>query len=315
MGKALRRAILYAFVRGLMSLAFILPRSLALRLFGGLGALASLFLRKDRIRAEVNLSLAFPQYSRQEIRDLARRVYAELGRNCADVFRFPRLRWYELSRFVKVEGLSYFEEAVSRGRGVVVVTGHIGCWELLAAYFSMIGYPLAVIVRPLRDQRLEKLIESLRRSKGMKPISRMTNVKAAYSWLKRGGILGVLIDQDTSVKGVFCDFFGRPAYTPAGPAYLALRTGAAIVPMAIQLEDDGTHVVRIKKPIVVPENLNSDAWVLSVMQACTRAIEDYVRYRPAQWVWMHERWKTVPLLETETTDGEALRGRECVIPG
>jgi Kdo2-lipid IVA lauroyltransferase/acyltransferase len=315
LGKSLRRATLYAFVRGLMLLAFVLPRSLALRVFGGLGAWAFLLLRKDRIRAEVNLSLAFPEYSRQEIRDLTRRVYVELGRNCTDVFRFPLLRWQELSRFVKVEGLSYLDEALSRGRGVVAVTGHIGCWELLGAYFSMMGYPLAVIVRPLRDQRLEKLIDGLRRSKGMKPISRVTNVKSAYSWLKRRGVLGVLIDQDTSVKGVFCDFFGRPAYTPAGPAYLALRTGAAVVPMAIQLEEDGTHVVRVKKPIVVPENLDTDACVLSVMQACTGAIEDYIRSRPAQWVWMHERWKTVPLRESERNNGETLRGRKCVIAG
>jgi KDO2-lipid IV(A) lauroyltransferase len=195
------------------------------------------------------------------------------------------------------------EEAVSRGKGVVAVTGHIGCWELLGAYFSMMGYPLAVIVRPLRDQRLENLIDNLRRSKGMKPISRMTNVKAAYGWLKRGGILGVLIDQDTSVKGVFCDFFGRPAYTPAGPAYLALRTGAPIVPIAIQLEEDGTQVVRVKRPIDLPKSMDTDACVRLVMQACTQAIEDYVRCRPTQWVWMHERWKTTPLRESERTDG------------
>lgn len=306
---------MYALARGLILLALILPRSVALRLFGGLGAVAFVLLRKDRIRTEVNLSLAFPERSRQEVRSLAGRVYVELGRNCADVFRLPWLRWDELGSFVSVEGLSYFEEALSRGKGVVVVTGHIGCWELMAAYFSMTGYPLAVVVRPLRDQRLERLIDGLRRSKGMKPISRVSNVKAAYSWLKRGGVLGVLIDQDTSVKGVFCDFFGRPAYTPAGPAYLALRTGASIVPMAIQLEEDGTHMVRVKEPIGVPESLDTEACVQTVMQACTQAIEDYIRHRPTQWVWMHERWKTTPLQESQRTDSEALKERECVTPG
>ena len=302
LGRWLRRASVYAFVKSLMLIAHVLPRSSALRLFGGLGAVGFLLLRKDRTRTEVNLSLAFPECSRRETRKLARRVYVDLGRNCVDVFRLPQLKWQELGSIVRVEGLSYLEEALSRGKGVIAVTGHIGCWELMGAHLSMSGYPLAVIVCPLRDPKLEKLIDSLRRSKGMKPISRMSNVKAAYSWLKQGGVLGVLIDQDTSVKGVFCDFFGRQAYTAAGPAYLALRTDAAIVPMAIQMEEDGTQIVRVKEPIDIPAGLDTETCVRSVMQACTQAIEDYIRRRPTQWVWMHERWRTGPVRESERAE-------------
>jgi len=296
-----------------MFLARVLPRSVALRFFGFLGGCFFFLFAKDRVRAEVNLSLAFPERSRQEIRRLARRVFAELGRNCVDVLRLPTVTWQELGSFVRIEGLGRFEEALSRGKGVVAVTGHIGCWELLAAHFSMMGYPLAAIVRPVRDERLEALVDGLRSSKGMKPISRVNNVKAAYSWLRRGGVLGVLIDQDTSVKGVFCNFFGRPAYTPAGPAYLALRTGAAIVPMAIQMEEDGTQVIKVKEPIDVPQGGDTEASVRSIMQSCTDEIEDYIRFRPAQWVWMHERWKTSPAREGEAVESNVSRGRECAV--
>lgn len=313
MGKQLRWVSIYALARGLMLVTLVVPRSLALRVFGGLGGVGYVLLRRGRMRAEVNLSLAFPERSRQEIRRLARRVYVELGRNCVDVFRLRRLKWHQLGGFIRVEGLSYLEEAMSRGKGVVAVTGHIGCWELLGAYLSMMGYPLAVIVRPLRDERLERLIDGLRRSKGMRPISRIGSVKAAYSWLKRGGVLGVLIDQDTSVKGVFCDFFGRPAYTPAGPAYLALRTGAGIVPMAIQMDEDGTQIIRVKEPIDVPGGQDTEACVRSVMQACTQAMEECIRLRPTQWVWMHERWKTVPAMESVGTESGISRGAECPI--
>lgn len=303
MGRRLRRLVLFGLIRFLMLIARAFPRSVMLGLFGGLGAASFVILRRDRIRTEVNLSLAFPQRSRQDIRALARRVYVDLGRNCVDVFRLGALKWQDLRTFVRVENVACFDEALSRGKGVIAVTGHIGCWELLGAHFSMLGYPLAVIARPLRDPRLELLIDGLRRSKGMKPISRMSNVKTAYSWLKDGGVLGVLIDQDTSVKGVFCDFFGRKAFTPAGPAYLALRTGAAIVPMAIQMEEDGTQVVRVKSPIAIPEVSDTETCVKKVMQECTNAIEDYVRQRPTQWVWMHDRWKTSPGQETaETSD-------------
>jgi len=294
LGKTLRRALAYALVRVLMVIAWAVPRSCALRLFGTAGVLAWRMQREDRTRTEVNLSLALPELSRDEVREFAKRVWIDLGRNCVDVLRLPRLTWHDLTDFVEVQGLGRFEEVLSRGKGVIVVTGHIGSWELLAAYFSMLGYPLSVIVRPLRDERFEALVDELRRSKGMRPISRIGNVKAAYGCLKKGHILGVLIDQDTSVKGVFCDFFGIPAYTPAGPAVLALRAGAPIVPMAIQLQEDGTQLIRIKEPIESSGDSGSESDVRSIMQRCTRAIEDFIRYHPTQWVWMHDRWKTMP---------------------
>ncbi|MBN1503626.1 MAG: lysophospholipid acyltransferase family protein, partial [Candidatus Eisenbacteria bacterium] len=176
------------------------------------------------------------------------------------------------------------------------VTGHIGSWEMLAAYFSMRGYPLSVLARPLRDERLEKLLDSQRRAKGMRPISRIANARPAYEALKEGGILGVLIDQDTPVTGVFCDFFGRPAFTPAGPAYLAMRTGAAVVPMGISMQRDGTHLVRILKPVdaSVRDGDDKDRRALEITRECTGALERLIRFEPTQWVWMHERWKTSP---------------------
>jgi KDO2-lipid IV(A) lauroyltransferase len=302
--KTIKRASLYALVRGLMFTAQVLPRWVSLRFFSTLGVLAFYVLKKERARTEINLALAMPHLSRAELRRLSRDVWALLGRNCVDALRLLGMKWEEMSALVRVEGLRVLEEAVSRGRGVVAVTGHIGNWEMLAAYFSMRGYPLSVLARPLRDPRLERLIDRVRRSKGMRPISRIGNVKAAYEALKNGGVLGVLIDQDTSVKGVFCDFFGRPAFTPSGPAYLAMRTGAAIVPMAISLQRDGTHLVRILEPVQVEatgghgsragSRDTEDSRALAITQSCTRALEELIRLEPAQWVWMHERWKTGP---------------------
>jgi KDO2-lipid IV(A) lauroyltransferase len=294
LGKSLRRALTYALVRILMSAAQRLPRSTCLRLFGAGGLLARRALRADRVRTEVNLSVALPQLTPDEARELGKKVWVDLGKNSVDVLRLPRLNWRDLLDFVEIEGQNYLDEALSRGKGVIAVTGHIGSWELLGAYFSMMGYPLSVIVRPLRDQRFEKLIDELRRSKGMRPISRMGNVKAAYECLKRGHILGVLTDQDTSVKGVFCDFFGRPAFTPAGPAVLAMRTGAAVVPMAVQMQEDGIQLIRVKEPIQTSGDARSEADVRRVMQRCSDAIEDLIRSHLTQWVWMHDRWKTFP---------------------
>ena len=296
MWKSLRHGLSYALVKLLMWLGGALPRSCALRLFSTLGALAFYLLPKARVTTEVNLSVAMPELSRPELRKTARRVWSDLGRNCVDVLRFPRSGWDELDKLVRVEGLAILEEAVSRGRGTIAVTGHIGNWEMLGAYFSMRGYPLSVLARPLRDARFERLLDRQRRGKGMRPISRIANARPVYESLKRGDILGVLIDQDTPVKGVFCEFFGRPAFTPAGPAYLAMRTGAAVVPMAISMQSDGTHLVRILKPIdaSAKDGDDKDRRALEITRECTRSLEKLIRYEPTQWVWMHERWKTRP---------------------
>jgi len=293
--KSLRRGLTYLFVRFLIWAAGALPRPSALKLFSTLGALAFYLLPKARVTTEVNLSMAMPELPRAELRRTARRVWSDMGRNCVDVLRFSRTGWDELDKLVRVEGLGILEEAVSRGRGMIAVTGHIGNWEMLAAYFSMRGYPLSVLARPVRDGRFEKILDRLRRQKGMRPISRIANARPAYEALKRGGILGVLIDQDTPVKGVFCDFFGRPAFTPAGPAYLAMRTGAAVVPLAISMRSDGTHLVRILDPIdASARDGDVDGRALEITRECTQALEKLIRYEPTQWVWMHERWKTRP---------------------
>ena len=296
MWKSIRHGLAFAVVKALMWLAGTLPRPSALRLFSTLGALAFYVQPRARVVTEVNLSMAMPDLSRRELRRLARRVWADLGRNCLDVLRFPRSGWEELDKLVRVEGLQTLEEALSHGRGVIAVTGHIGNWETMGAYFSMRGYPLSVLARPLRDERLERVLDSQRRGKGIRPISRIANARPAYESLKRGDMLGVLIDQDTPVKGVFCDFFGRPAFTPAGPAYLAMRTGAAVVPMAISMQSDGTHLVRIMKAVdaSAKDGDDKDRRALEITAECTRSLETLIRYEPTQWVWMHERWKTRP---------------------
>ncbi|MFH0778273.1 MAG: lysophospholipid acyltransferase family protein [Candidatus Eisenbacteria bacterium] len=296
MSTSFERGARYGLVRALMTVARVLPRSVGLRVFGTLGAVAVRLFGKDRMTTELNLSMAFPERGRKEIRVLARKVWTNLGRNCVDALRLPGVECEELDSFVKVLGMPLFEEALSRGRGVVAVTGHIGNWELLAAYFSMKGYPLSVLARPLRDEGFERILDRLRRAKGMRPISRLTTVRAAYRCLTEGGVLGVLIDQDTAVKGVFCDFFGRPAYTAVGPAHLALRTGAAIVPTGIHLGPDGTHVITVKESIEICETGDTEADVLVITQRCSDAVEELVRLDVTQWVWMHERWKTRPLI-------------------
>jgi len=150
------------------------------------------------------------------------------------------------------------------------------------------------IVRPVRSPRLEMMVNRSRESMGIKCISRGTSIKEALKCLKRNEILGILSDIDTSVDGVFVDFFGRPAFTPRGPASIALRTGAALIPAFIIRQKDDAHKVVIEKALELEITGNQEEDVLINTARFTKIIESYIRKYPEQWIWIHKRWKTKP---------------------
>jgi KDO2-lipid IV(A) lauroyltransferase len=190
---------------------------------------------------------------------------------------------------VEVVGGHYLDDMLARGAGVVALAGHVGNWELLGAYLARAGYPLTVMATRIKDRRLDDLLVGVRRKAGIKVLERSRGLMGAFRCLTRGEVLGVLIDQDTSVDSVTVDFLGHPAKTPVGPAKLAARTGAAIVPMAMLMTPEGTYRIEIREPI----NLNGDKSLEHDVERCSKALEDFIRHDPDQWVWMHKRWKSV----------------------
>ena len=125
----------------------------------------------------------------------------------------------------------------------------------------------------------------------MRNIPRGEDARALLRVLRRGEILGLLMDQDTNVQGVFAPFFGRPAHTPVGPVRLAMRTGAPLVPMALYREGEGYHLV-VQPPIPLPDTGDREADLREGVARCNRTLEALIRRHPEQWVWMHRRWKT-----------------------
>ncbi len=272
-------------------MAYMLPRRAGHALFGGLGAFAYVFLRRSRKVAVANLRLVYDgKHADSELRRIAREAFKNLGKFAYDAVRMGKYDPEELDRMVEVVGLDRVDRVLSQGRGVIGLTGHIGNWELLGAYLSLRGYPINVLVTRVRNRRLDDLLVGLRRSAGMTVLERSRSLLGAFRCLKKGEILGVLIDQDTSVESVLVDFLGHPAKTPVGPVKLASGTGAAVVPMVMLMTPDGRYRVEIKEPITVGGN--GDALDRDV-QKCSKAIEEFIRSEPTQWVWMHKRWKSV----------------------
>lgn len=225
-----------------------------------------------------------------------------LAWNAVDFFHFGARSPAALAAVSRVSGQEHLAAAVRAGHGVVCVTGHVGNWELLGACVVQMGYPLTVLARKLYYPKLDRWVNALRNHMGMEVLDRNSPPRELLSRLRRGGLIGILIDQDTRTRGVFVEFFGRPAHTPVGPAVLALRTGSAVVPVFMKRMPD--HTYRITIPAShVPANGRARTTAHELTAWATKHMEQAIRENPEQWVWIHERWRTQP-------DPGAERGRK-----
>ena len=294
--KRLKNWFLFRLITILISLLNFLPRSFAISVGGFLGRLAYLLIADARKRTQRNLRLAFGrELDETKLRRLASQVFENVGKNVADAVRLKKMRWEDIERITEIEGLEYFDEAYRAGKGVIGFTGHIGDFELMAAYFSLRGYKLSVVGRELYDPRLDRLLVENRESVGLENIPSSAGIKPILKVLRAGKFLGVLADQDSSrVRGVFVDFFGRPARTPAAPALFAYKTGSPIVPMAIVRKDKNKYKIIVKPPVELTFSEDREKDIIDVTQRCTKVLESIIREYPDQWLWMHERWKSKP---------------------
>ncbi len=294
--KKLKRAGEIATVEMLVLAARAVPRRLGSAVFAGIGSLAGRLFERDRARAVENLAVAFPDVPAPIRAALARASFKALGRNVFEALRLSAMSPEQIrARVERVEGMEHFVDAHRAGKGVIVITGHIGCWELMPAYFVSIGYPVSVIARRMKSERLNAKLVAMRASTGVATLDRDDNPRRMLEPLRRGETLGVLIDQHTSVAGMYVPFFDRPAYTPTAVAKMALASGAAIVPMGIYLARDGRHIVRVLPAIAVDamrrKTPDKDTAVRAITAECSLAVEQLIRLDPTQWVWFHHRWR------------------------
>lgn len=288
--KRMRNAVIYQTVCALIGLMNALPRRRALSVGGWIGGLAYLAARGPRRRALSNLTLAYGEAQpRRQTRRLGRTVFRELGRNVVDVARLSRVTAENVDGLVRADGLSHLESAYGDGKGVVAVSAHLGNFELMGAYLALKGFAVTVVAAPLYDARLDALLLENRVRSGLEVVPRDRATTAILRALRKGHVVGLLVDQDTRGAGVAVPFFGHPARTPTGPAVLADRTGAPIVPMAIHRLPDDTHLLTVRPPIRSAGRTSED--VEKTTRAFTRELERFIRKAPTQWVWMHDRWK------------------------
>lgn len=258
-----------------------------------LGSLLWHFARRERQRALVHLEIAFPELAEDERKELAKKCFRHLGCCIGETLHLLAHDCEVIRKQVEVEGWENVESLREQDRPTIILTGHCGNWEILAAAINCRGLDMAVVARGQQDERLDDFIARFRGRFGTTTIARAQKgaARTLLRQLRKGGALGMLIDQDTRVDGVWVPFFGQQAFTPVGAANIALRQGAAVVPAFIERRNDGTHLARFQPAL----ELSHDATEATAQM--TAKIEEQIRSRPEQWVWMHRRWRRRPASE------------------
>jgi KDO2-lipid IV(A) lauroyltransferase len=282
-------------IRGLLvvfPLLSRLPHGVAVALGAAAGWLAWYVVPRHRRAAMEHLAIAFPDRDARWRARVGRASFANLGRSALELLVADRV---DLARSVQFEpgSLETLSAAHAEGRGVVAFSCHLGNWELLARRVSFAGLPLATVAREASDARLTALLERSRSLSGITSLWRGDPgaVRAMIRFIRSGGIVAALIDQDTDVAGYFLPFFGREAFTPRAPADLALRTGAAVVFARTRRVAPAVHRITVSRaPFTTGADTDAASRALSAW--ATKEIEEEIRRSPEQWVWMHARWRT-----------------------
>lgn len=240
-----------------------------------------------------NLRHAYPDRDTAWIESVARRSYAHLGREMVATLRLQSTTPESLIERSTVDGLDEVREALGEGHGAVLVTGHLGNWEVGSACLTARGLAMDGVMQRQSNPLADAAINANRERLGIRPIDRRHAAKLGLRTLREGRVLGFVSDQDARSGGVFVPFFGRPASTHRGPALLALRTGAPLFTATGIRADDGRYDCRIRR-ITASREGEPEVVVERLTAAYTRVLEAAIRTAPEQYLWQHRRWKTKP---------------------
>jgi Kdo2-lipid IVA lauroyltransferase/acyltransferase len=285
-------AAVWVFVHGLR----LLPRRLARAAGAGIGAVAFHGLSRLREVGLRNLELAFPDKTVEERERILRSEYRNLGYLLAEFCKMPEYTAESASRFIRYEGLENYLAARERGKGVLVLTGHLGAWELSSFYHSLMGMPMGMVIRRLDNPLVDAFVNHVRCLHGNRVIHKDDFARGLISSMRAGETVGILMDTNmTPPQGVFVPFFGVEACTALGMARIAAKTGAAVVPgFLLWEEEEGQYVLHFGKEVGVVDTGDAEWDAVTNTASFTAAIEGYIRRYPEQWLWLHRRWKTRP---------------------
>lgn len=292
--RKVRYGTIYRVVELVIFIASRLPRQTWMSFCGSLGKLAHRMASQSRELAVKHLTLVYgKEKTAEEIRRMAKEVFEMLGRNAADVIRsFHEKDIAHYRQFLTVTGKEIAVEAMSRGKGLVFITAHIGSFELLALEVSAWDFQPYIVGEPLKDPRLNDMVVAHREKFGGHSVDRFKDTLKIFKKLKSGAAVALLVDQDIKIKSCMTTFFGLPCATPVGGTVMAMKSKAPVIPIFIHMNPDSTHEIVVYPELPMDDTGNEEQDIATNTQRINDAIEREVRKYPTQWVWLHERWKT-----------------------
>lgn len=289
----------------------LLPLRVALALGRGIGRLAFALMKRRRLIAIDNISASLPFLERQPgwqggtPYDIARETFENLGRSVVEICKIYHGRGRDLIDAIEFRGVEHFEQARAKGKGVAFITAHCGNWELLALAFGARQHESLGVARRLDNPYLNRMVERIRESYGNRVIYKAGALRAMFAELRTNGVVGFLIDQAASPNlGVLVDFLGRPAWTTRVPALIGRRGGAPMLPVFIHREGE-TQVATIHPEYLPSCSTDPETCAAEDAAGLTRYIEQYIVAHPAQWYWIHNRWKRAAVAGPAGREGAA----------
>lgn len=247
-------------------------------------------LNKDKSSKAIIRCSKFLGCSLEVAREVVAKSYINLGRSVVEFLNLAKIG-KKIDEIVSVHDIENLNDALACGRGVILLTAHLGNWELAAAYLGIKDYPMRAIGAEQRDARITKLISDIRASCGVETIGKGFDLRGAIRCLQEGNILGVLLDQDAKDKGIIAPFLGQPASTPYGPVKLAMKMRSPIVPLFIVRRKDNTHHDLYFLPSL-EERVKDfyDRPIEENVRLCNDILSEWISRHPEQWLWLYPRW-------------------------
>lgn len=273
-----------------------IPRGLARWIASGIAwTVYALFGRLRRV-GERNLQLALPDLSAKTRKNVLRGVYRHLGWQLVEFCRMPRYSAQNIQGWIRTEGLDHYLAAQTKGKGVLILTGHLGAWELSSFYHSLMGHPMGMVIRRLDNRILDDFVNGIRCLHGNYVLHKDDFARGLMMAMRNGEAVGILMDTNmTPPQGVFACFFGIEACTASGLAHVALKTGAAVLPGFLVWEAaEQKYVLHFGPELRFVQTGQPKEDVLAATQQCNDVLESWIRRYPDQWLWIHRRWKTRP---------------------
>ncbi|MDP2928014.1 MAG: lysophospholipid acyltransferase family protein [Candidatus Omnitrophota bacterium] len=271
-------------------LALTLPLRLVYFLAAFLAQGYYFFAFCDRRSVKANLRVIFPKESNLQLRKISRMVFRNFAKYLVDFFRFEKLNRQYIDKNIKLENLHYFDQALARGKGVIVLTAHLGNWELGGVVIAQLGYPFWVVALPHKNKKVNDFFDAQRNRKGVKVIAMGKAIRSCITEIRNNNMVALAGDRDFTERGIIIDFFGRPMHFPEGPAALSLMTGASIVPGFMLRNPDNSFTLRIEKPIEFLPSGDKAKDLANLIKVYKVVIEDYIRKYPEQWYVFRRFW-------------------------